>query len=120
MLYLLFNIYKNSFKNHSKMKEHFTLRYSSTNGETNDTIMELDMNFDNPSKAVLIDRINIWLTAIGRSNLIIIDKYSISKKIITNVDISNSNDDRNTNDDDSDNEIEDANNIDELDINDMD
>jgi hypothetical protein len=111
------------------MKEHFTLRYSSTNGDTNDTIMELDMNFDNPSKAVLIDRINIWLTAIGRSNLIIIDKYLISKKIISNVDISNNNsntnanisiDNNNNDDDDSSNEIEDANNIDELDINDMD
>jgi len=109
------------------MKEHFTLRYSSTNGDTNDTIMELDMNFDNPSKAVLIDRINIWLTAIGRSNLIIIDKYSISKKIISNVDISNNSNtnanisiDNNNDDNDSSNEIEDANNIDELDINDMD
>ena len=109
------------------MKEHFTLRYSSTNGDTNDTIMELDMNFDNPCKAVLFDRINIWLTAIGRSNLIIIDKYSISKKIISNVDISNNSNtnanisiDNNNDDNDSSNEIEDANNIDELDINDMD
>ncbi len=109
------------------MKEHITLRYSSTNGDTNDTVMELDMNFDNPSKAVLIDRINIWLTAIGRSNLIIIDKYLISKKIISNVDISNNSNtnanisiDNNNDDNDSSNEIEDANNIDELDINDMD
>jgi hypothetical protein len=102
------------------MKEHFTLRYSSTNSDTNDTIMELDMNFDNPSKAVLIDRINIWLTAIGRPNLIIIDKYLISKKLISNDSndsngVDNSNDDSNSN-----NEIEDANNIDQLDINDMD
>ena len=51
------------------MKEHFTLRYSSTESESGDSIMDLEMNFDNPSESILISRINTWLKAIGRENL---------------------------------------------------
>ena len=51
------------------MKEHFTLRYSSTESESGDSIMDLELNFDNPSEFVLISRINTWLKAIGRENL---------------------------------------------------
>jgi hypothetical protein len=51
------------------MKEHFTLRYSSTESESGDSIMDLEMNFDNPSESILIARLNTWLKAIGRENL---------------------------------------------------
>ena len=49
------------------MKEHFTLRYSSS--EDNDTIMDLEMTFDNPSDEALLKRLNAWLVAIGKGHL---------------------------------------------------
>jgi len=52
------------------MKEHFTLRYTSS--EDNDTVMELDMNFDNPTDEILVKRLNDWLKVIGK------DKVSVS------------------------------------------
>ncbi len=52
-----------------KMKEHFTLRYSSTETDSGDSIMDLELNFDNPSENTLIARLNTWLIAIGRENL---------------------------------------------------
>ena len=60
------------------MKEHFTLRYSSTDNETNDTIMDLEINFDNPNEASFIAKLNIWLIAIGKSNLQICSSNSNS------------------------------------------
>jgi len=51
------------------MKEHFTLRYSSTETDSGDSIMDLELNFDNPSENTLIARLNTWLIAIGRENL---------------------------------------------------
>ena len=52
------------------MKEHFTIRYSSS--EDNDTIMDLEMNFDNPTDEMLVKRLTDWLTAIGKNNINII------------------------------------------------
>jgi hypothetical protein len=49
------------------MKEHFTLRYSLT--EDNDSVMELDLSFDNPTDEVLVKRIQAWLTVIGKTNI---------------------------------------------------
>ena len=49
------------------MKEHFTLRYTSS--EDNDTVMELDMSFDNPSDEMLVQRLKDWLRAIGKDNV---------------------------------------------------
>ena len=68
------------------MKEHFTLRYSSTETDSGDSIMDLELNFDNPSENTLIARLNTWLIAIGRENLqVYIDAKStslISKTVI--------------------------------------
>ena len=68
------------------MKEHFTLRYSSTESDSGDSIMDLELNFDNPSENTLIARLNTWLIAIGRENLqVYIDAKStslISKTVI--------------------------------------
>lgn len=50
------------------MKEHFTLRYSSTEGDSGDSIMDLELNFDNPNQNTLLARLNTWLVAIGREN----------------------------------------------------
>jgi hypothetical protein len=52
------------------MKEHFMIRYSSS--EDNDTIMDLEMNFDNPTDEMLVKRLTDWLIAIGKNNINII------------------------------------------------
>ena len=51
------------------MKEHFTLRYSAT--EDNDSIMELDLSFDNPTDELLVKRVQDWLIAIGKTNIVV-------------------------------------------------
>lgn len=53
----------------SKINENFTLRFNSREEDSGDTVMDLDISFDNPTDEVLISRINAWLTAIGRTNL---------------------------------------------------
>jgi len=52
------------------MKEHFTLRYSAN--EDGDTVMDLEMSFDNASDEILLRRIQEWLIAIGKTNIHII------------------------------------------------
>jgi len=52
-----------------KINENFSLRYNSREEDSGDTVMDLDINFDNPSEEVLIARLNTWLVAIGRDNL---------------------------------------------------
>ena len=49
------------------MKEHFTLRYTAS--EDNDTVIELDMSFDNPNDEMLVQRMRDWLNAIGKNNV---------------------------------------------------
>ena len=51
------------------MNEHFTLRYSLEDKERNESVMDLEMNFHNPSEEMLIGRLNTWLKAITRKNL---------------------------------------------------
>ena len=51
------------------MNEHFSLHYSMI--EKKDTILDLQLNFDNPSDELLIVRLNDWLKAINRSNLFV-------------------------------------------------
>lgn len=54
----------------SKINENFSLRYNSREDDTGDTVMDLDISFDNPSHEVLIQRINSWLVAIGRLDIV--------------------------------------------------
>ena len=49
--------------------EHFTLRYSLEDKNKNESVMDLEMNFHNPSEEMLIGRLNTWLKAITRKNL---------------------------------------------------
>ena len=51
------------------MNEHFTLRYSLEDKDKNESVMDLEMNFHNPSEEMLIGRLNTWLKAITRKNL---------------------------------------------------
>lgn len=43
----------------------YRLSYSSRDDDTRDTIMDLDVSFENPTNEVLKSRINTWLRAIG-------------------------------------------------------
>jgi len=43
----------------------YRLSYSSRDSDTRNTIMDLDINFEDPTDEVLKKRINTWLTAIG-------------------------------------------------------
>ena len=52
------------------MKEHFSLRYSMT--EDNDSIMDLDLSFDNPTDELLVKRMQDWLIAIGKTNIVVL------------------------------------------------
>ena len=64
------------------MKEHFTLRYTSS--EDNDTVMELDMSFDNPSDEMLVQRLKDWLRAIGKDNVSVSVSASVSASVKAN------------------------------------
>ena len=51
------------------MKEHFTLRYFAT--EDGDSLMELDLSFDNPTDELLVKRLQDWLIAIGKTKIVV-------------------------------------------------
>ena len=49
--------------------ENFSLRYTLNDDEKHDTLLNLEMNFDNPSDVLFVKRLNTWLKAIGKENL---------------------------------------------------
>jgi hypothetical protein len=51
----------------------YRLSYQCRNSESRNTIMDLDVGFDNPTEEVLQQRINTWLAAIG-ANLVVVVK----------------------------------------------
>ena len=53
------------------MKEHFTLRYNAT--LDGDTVMEWDLSFETTDDTILVQRLNTWLLAIGKSTLLVTD-----------------------------------------------
>ena len=65
------------------MKEHFTLRYTSS--EDNDTVMELDMNFDNPTDEILVQRLNDWLKVIGKNKVSVSMSAGVSANVSAGV-----------------------------------
>lgn len=55
-----------------KISENFSLRYSAREDQTGDTNMDCSIEFDNPKDdSVIIHRLNTWLRAIGRSNIVV-------------------------------------------------
>jgi len=62
------------------MKEHFTLRYLAT--EENDSVMELDLSFDNPTDELLMKRLQDWLIAIGKTN-VLVSAVSVPEPAVT-------------------------------------
>ena len=45
----------------------YRLSYSCRDESTRDTILDLDVSFQNPSDEILQKQLNTWLTAIGKN-----------------------------------------------------
>ena len=54
------------YMDNKSIKERVCLRFNSSENITGDSIMDLEMSFDNPTDDILMYRINTWLKAIGR------------------------------------------------------
>lgn len=53
-----------------KINESFSLNFSSREADSGDTVMDCNINFDNPKDdSTIIHRLNTWLKAIGRSDI---------------------------------------------------
>ena len=56
----------------AKINENFNLSYSSREQNTSDTVMDCNVSFENPkSDDVLIHRLNTWLEASGRDEIVV-------------------------------------------------
>jgi hypothetical protein len=55
-----------------KINENFSLNYGSREDQTGDTVADIDVRFDNPKDdSVIINRLNTWLQAIGRTDIVV-------------------------------------------------
>jgi hypothetical protein len=58
-----------------KINESFSLNFSSREDQSGDSVMDCNINFDNPKDdSTLIHRLNTWLKAIGRSEIEVVSK----------------------------------------------
>jgi hypothetical protein len=58
-----------------KINENFSLNFSSREADSGDTVMDCNINFDNPKDdSTIIHRLNTWLNAIGRSDIVVVPK----------------------------------------------
>lgn len=58
-----------------KINENFSLNYSSREADSGDTVMDCNINFDNPKDdSTVIHRLNTWLKAIGRTDMEVVPK----------------------------------------------
>lgn len=58
-----------------KTNENFSLNYGNRESDTNDTIMDCNITFENPrDDSVIIHRLNTWLQAIGRTEIVVAPK----------------------------------------------
>lgn len=56
----------------AKINENFNLSYSSREQNTSDTVLDCNVSFENPkSDDVVIKRLNTWLNAIGRDDIVV-------------------------------------------------
>jgi hypothetical protein len=56
----------------AKMNENFNFSYSSREQNTSDTVLDCNVSFENPkSDDVVIKRLNTWLKAIGRDDIVV-------------------------------------------------
>ena len=55
-----------------KINENFSLRYNAREDQSGDTVMDLNIEFDNPKDdSTVILRLNTWLQAIGRTDIVV-------------------------------------------------
>jgi hypothetical protein len=58
-----------------KINENFSLSFNSREDQTGDTVADIDIRFDNPKDdSVIINRLNTWLKAIGREDIVVSPK----------------------------------------------
>ena len=58
-----------------KVNENFSLSYYSREDQSGDTVADIDIRFDNPKDdSVIIKRLNTWLQAIGREDIVVSPK----------------------------------------------
>ena len=58
-----------------KVNENFSLNYNSREDQSGDTVMDCNINFDNPKDdSTVIHRLNTWLKAIGRTEIEVVPK----------------------------------------------
>ena len=58
-----------------KVNENFSLTYNSREDQSGDTVMDCNINFDNPKDdSTVIHRLNTWLKAIGRTDIEVVPK----------------------------------------------
>lgn len=56
----------------TKINENFSLNYSSREADSGDTVMDCNISFDTPKDDnVIVTRLNTWLRAIGRENIVV-------------------------------------------------
>ena len=59
----------------NKINENFSLSYNSRDSDTGDTVTDIDVRFDNPqSDSSIIRHLNLWLQAIGRTEIVVAPK----------------------------------------------
>lgn len=58
-----------------KVNENFSLNYNSREDQSGDTVMDCNISFDNPKDdSAVIHRLNTWLMAIGRTEIVVVPK----------------------------------------------
>lgn len=64
-----------------KINENFSLNYNSREDQSGDTVMDCNINFDNPKDDLtVIHRLNTWLKAIGREDIVVAPKEHLKGK----------------------------------------
>jgi hypothetical protein len=55
-----------------KVNENISFNYGSREADSGDTVMDVNISFENPADdSIIVHRLNTWLTAIGRSDLVV-------------------------------------------------
>ena len=55
-----------------KINESFSLNFSSREADSGDTVADVDVRFENPKDDnVIVARLNTWLKAINRENIVV-------------------------------------------------
>jgi hypothetical protein len=67
-----------------KSNENFHLSYSSREANSNDTILDCNINFENATDNDISQRLNTWLTAIGKSNITVSCRPDAKKQQLLN------------------------------------